>query len=89
MESEAAREADEEEEEACPSIFECPITFLMMRDPTLLVQSGITFEREAIEQALSRRMVCPVTNVAIDEVPNKLAANLFVKSMIQEWLQKK
>ena len=49
-------------EDAC-----CPITLEVFRDPVTLAQSGITYERAALEDALARQPgVDPETNKEFD-----------------------
>ena len=58
--------------------FLCPITQDIMRDPVILVESGHTFERVAIETWFERNNTNPVTNlVARNKVltPNRALAD--------------
>ena len=58
--------------------FLCPITQDIMRDPVILVESGHTFERVAIETWFKRNNTNPVTNlVARNKVltPNRALAD--------------
>ena len=50
MDRRPRRDSDE-----CPDDFKCSITLEVMRDPVLLVSSGITYERSSLVEALERR----------------------------------
>ena len=68
-----------------PDHFICPISLDIMQDPVIVVQSGITYERALIEQAM-RFNPCrdPATNQEWSE-PLTLAPNVLVRKMIREW----
>ena len=68
-----------------PDHFICPISLDVMQDPVIVVQSGITYERALIEQAM-RFNPCrdPATNQEWSE-PLTLAPNVLVRKMIREW----
>ena len=70
-----------------PDHFICPISLDVMQDPVIVVQSGITYERALIEQAM-RFNPCrdPATNQEWSE-PLTLAPNVLVRKMIREWQQ--
>ena len=68
--------------------FFCPLTRKIMEDP-VTIETGLTFERAAIEEWLQRfenlnsPAVCPVTGKILDNrVMNK---NLALGTMIEEW----
>ena len=80
MERRARRDSEE-----CPDDFKCSITLEVMRDPVLLVSSGITYERSSLMEALERRPgVDPQTNAAFDGPP-VVAANVTLKRAIEAW----
>lgn len=56
-----------------------PIAQEVMTDPVVLVETGITYERSAIEQWLACKHTCPVTNQPLTSCqlqPNILARQL-------------
>ena len=64
-------------EDAC-----CPITLEVFRDPVTLAQSGITYERAALEDALARQPgVDPETNKEFDGAPT-IVANHTLRRLI-------
>ena len=71
-----------------PEDYVCPISLMVMEDPVMIVQSGITYEREVIEEAL-RIHPCrdPKTNQEWSE-PLTLAPNVLVRKMIIEWQER-
>ena len=80
MDRRPRRDSDE-----CPDDFKCSITLEVMRDPVLLVSSGITYERSSLVEALERRPnVDPQTNAAFDGPP-VVAANVTLKRAIEAW----
>jgi hypothetical protein len=67
-----------------PSAFVCGITKEVMEDPVILVETGQTYERQAIEQWLSRHDTCPI--VRDKELQKKdLLPNGSLKRAIEEW----
>lgn len=65
-----------------PADFLCPITAEVMRDPVLLVESGNTYERAAIERWLAEHDSDPLTNARLRS--KALAPNNALRSMIME-----
>ncbi len=64
-------------EDAC-----CPITLEVFRDPVTLAQSGISYERAALEDALARQPgVDPETNKEFDGAPT-IVANHTLRRLI-------
>ena len=66
----------------------CPINLTVMKDP-VIIQSGITYEREAILRWLDvvkNNPKCPITNIPID--PAMLIPNIALKNQIEEMLKK-
>ncbi len=64
----------------------CPITSHIMTDPVILVESGNTYEREAILKWLKQKKTDPLTNEAISD--DMIAPNRTVKRMIVSFLDK-
>eukprot|EP00523_Entomoneis_sp_CCMP467_P006327 CAMPEP_0168732632 /NCGR_PEP_ID=MMETSP0724-20121128/7869_1 /TAXON_ID=265536 /ORGANISM="Amphiprora sp., Strain CCMP467" /LENGTH=545 /DNA_ID=CAMNT_0008779653 /DNA_START=199 /DNA_END=1836 /DNA_ORIENTATION=+ len=69
----------------------CPITFQLMKDPVVIVESGHTYERAAIAQhwetqeASNIPITCPNTNQRLDS--KQLTPSLLVRSQCREWQQ--
>ena len=66
-----------------PRGFLCPITLEVMADPVLCAKSGYTYERAAIEAAISGNPIDPMTRARIslaDLVPNRA-----LKDQIDAW----
>jgi hypothetical protein len=66
-----------------PSAFVCVITKEVMEDPVILVETGQTYERQAIEQWLSRHDTCPI--VRDKELQKKDLLPRSLKRAIEEW----
>jgi hypothetical protein len=64
----------------------CPITQQIMTDPVMLVESGHTYEREAILAHLKTKKTDPLTNVLISNA--SIAPNHTVKKLIVSFLDK-
>ena len=64
----------------------CPITSHIMTDPVMLMESGNTYEREAILKWLTLKKTDPLTNEAISD--STIAPNRTVKRMIVSFLDK-
>ena len=80
----AANQGDERMD-APPDAYVCPISLCVMGDPVLVVQSGITYERKYIEEALRRDPSRdPKTNQEW-ATPLTLAPNVAIRSAIREW----
>lgn len=56
---------DKEKLEEIEEFFLCPISYEFMKNPVILVQTGMVFERRCIEEWLKRKKTCPITNVKI------------------------
>lgn len=53
----------------CPNEYLCPITGLLMTEPVLLVETGHSFEKWAIEEWFAQgKRTCPLTAVALTNV---------------------
>ena len=62
----------------------CPIMREMFRDPVMLVESGHTYEREAIERHLRGSEIDPRSNVRIGT--KRVVSNWTVRNAVQAWL---
>ena len=61
----------------------CPITRVMFRDPVVLLESGHTYEREAIERHLREHGTDPLTRDRIRGAP---VTNRGMRNVVQAWL---
>ena len=66
-----------------PGHLMCPITHEMFRDPVVLVESGHTYEREAIERCLREHGTDPLTRNRIVTLP---VTNMNTRTAVQAWL---
>ena len=64
-----------------PSGFVCPITKDLMKDPVVL-SDGFSYERESAVEWMLRRMVSPITGMAI---VNAYTTNTTLRVLINEW----
>ena len=64
----------------------CPITCCIMTDPVILMESGNTYEREAILKWVKQKKTDPLTNEAISD--ETIAPNRTIKRMIVSFLDK-
>ncbi|KAG6470054.1 putative U-box domain-containing protein 42 isoform X2 [Zingiber officinale] len=62
--------------------FLCPLTKKIMDDP-VTIETGITYEKEAILEWFSNNVVCPTTRMEIRSVG--FSSNLALKHSIKEW----
>ena len=68
----------------CPDNFRCAITLEIMDDPHILVQSGMTYEKKAIQHALIENPnMDPMTGPFEGEA--KLVPNYGLRGVIQQW----
>ncbi|KMZ65119.1 U-box domain-containing protein [Zostera marina] len=74
------------EEVDVPSYFTCPISLQIMRDPVIL-SSGITYERDAIERWLfsNNNRTCPLTKQPIGIEDIEPTPNHMLRRHIQSW----
>jgi len=76
-------------EDGPPHALCCPITFQLMTDPVVIVESGHTYERAAIahhwatQENLEIPVTCPNTNQQLDST--HLTPNLLARSQIHQW----
>ena len=61
----------------------CPITREMFRDPVMVMESGHTYERKAIERHLQNDRTDPLTRARIDTAP---VTNMNTRNAVQAWL---
>ncbi|MAN25546.1 MAG: hypothetical protein CME10_14880 [Gemmatimonadetes bacterium] len=70
-----------------PNDLLCPISGVMFRDPVVLLASGITFDRQAIEEWLSKgKLTCPVTRVPVTS-DNVVLTNFTARGSVERWLR--
>ncbi|KAL3623452.1 hypothetical protein CASFOL_032268 [Castilleja foliolosa] len=69
-----------------PPYFVCPISLEIMKDP-VTIPTGITYDRESIEQWIFtlNTLICPVTKQTLDPNQELITPNLILRSMIQSW----
>ncbi|XVF69273.1 hypothetical protein PTKIN_Ptkin11bG0067800 [Pterospermum kingtungense] len=74
------------EEMEIPQYFVCPISLQIMKDPVTVV-TGITYDRESIEQWLktSKDATCPVTKQLLPSSNSDLTPNHNLRRLIQAW----
>jgi hypothetical protein len=79
---------DEEEEftEKIPEAFKCPITLSLLKEPYMLVETGQTYGKEAIETWLADHDTDPLTGKRINN--KKITINFAIKSQVEEWIMK-
>lgn len=69
------------ESSALTDILSCPITLELMNDPVICLVDGYTYEREAIEDWLSKNSTSPMTHAPVHD-GNLLVPNLNLKKAI-------
>ena len=62
----------------------CPITRDMFRDPVMLIESGHTYEKAAIQHHLRLRRTDPRTNVRVQSIA--LSTNMAIRMAVDAWL---
>ena len=67
-----------------PPEFICPITMSVMKDPVIM-PDGQTYEREAIQRALSVNPISPVTREPMDM--SQATTNYALKNLIDKYIQ--
>ena len=73
--------------DAEPEVLMCPITRTMFRDPVIAVESGHTYERNAILSHFERNGAKdPLTNRALSST--KVMTNWAVRQFAQDWLDR-
>ena len=72
---------DEEDDEAAPDNFKCPITRVVMIDPVSLAD-GHTYERQAITNWLRTHNKSPKTGAVLPDT--RVTPNHVLRSVIQE-----
>jgi len=73
-------------EDDVPSAMKCPITFSIMKNPTLVVTSGMTYENESIRTHKLNRPTAgdPLTRAPF-RVPHDLVANYAMRDSIEDF----
>ena len=76
-------------EDDVPSAMKCPITLSIMKNPTLVVTSGMTYENESIRTHKLNRPTAgdPLTRAPF-RVPNDLVANYAMRDSIEDFAKK-
>eukprot|EP00298_Acanthocystis_sp_HF-20_P008005 c17410_g1_i1.p1 GENE.c17410_g1_i1~~c17410_g1_i1.p1 ORF type:complete len:361 (-),score=136.52 c17410_g1_i1:61-1143(-) len=77
-----ARELEKFKKKIIPENFICPLTKKVMADPVMII-TGYTFERNAIENYFKSQRICPVTRCVVDDI--NLRPNFSLKRLIIEW----
>ena len=67
-----------------PDEFYCPISQECMRDPVIVMETGMTYEREAIVEWLSSNDIDPSTGVELGQ-RKQLAPNVALRKLIAAW----
>eukprot|EP01046_Picozoa_sp_COSAG06_P016762 COSAG06_NODE_1118_length_10635_cov_5.052946_16_plen_324_part_00 len=70
--------------EALPDDFYCPISHECMRDPVIVMETGMTYERSAIVEWLSAHNTDPSTGVELRR-KQMLAPNVVLRKLIAAW----
>lgn len=78
-----AREKKELSIARCPNSFICPITQEIMVDPVIVIESGMVYERAAIEAWFQQHDTDPMTNCALKS--KAVLGILAFKQSIEEW----
>eukprot|EP00899_Mesostigma_viride_P007659 jgi/Mesvir1/16895/Mv15771-RA.8 len=69
-----------------PAHFLCPISYDLMRDPVILVETGQTYERDAIEQWFARgNNTDPLTNARV--IDTKLVPVFALRCAVAQWVE--
>jgi hypothetical protein len=64
-------ESESDSDASCPDELLCPLTLTRMREPTMLSQSGTTYEGSALRAALARRPgIDPLSNASFEGEPH-------------------
>lgn len=69
--------------EGIPDGFICPITHEVMEYPVILVETGHTFEKEALEKWLEKSSTCPMTGKELNS--KKFIVVYSLKKAIDHW----
>eukprot|EP00803_Ostreobium_quekettii_P005063 evm.model.scf_470.4 EVM.evm.TU.scf_470.4 scf_470:52076-57164(-) len=70
-----------------PADLLCPITHKLMENPTMLVETGHTYDAEAIENWLAQgNRTCPTTEQPLSST--KTVINIAIKRMVEDWKEK-
>eukprot|EP00803_Ostreobium_quekettii_P005062 evm.model.scf_470.3 EVM.evm.TU.scf_470.3 scf_470:30445-43658(-) len=70
-----------------PAELLCPLTHRLMHSPTMLVETGATYDSEAIENWLAQgNRTCPATGQSLSST--KTVINIAVKRIVEDWKEK-
>jgi hypothetical protein len=75
--------AEDRLRDAPPESFVCPIAMAVFVDPVIVVETGTTYERAAIERWFARHNTDPLSNVCLTSkatIPNNA-----LRGRIEEW----
>ena len=61
---------------------ECPITHEIMKDPVILIETGISYDRKAIEAWLEKHDTDPITRKQLND--KTLVTNYALKSLCDQ-----
>lgn len=76
-----------ESEPGIPDGFMCPITHEIMKIPVILVETGHTFEKSALEKWLEKNNTCPMTGKEL--VSKNFVIVYSLKKAIEHWKNEK
>ena len=71
-----------------PEAFFCPISLDVMRDPVILGSTGLSFEREEIQEWLENHTTNPLTNIELAPQDRILIQNHSLRSAIEEYVER-
>ena len=66
-----------------PDELHCPLTYELMIDPVMVVETGMTYERKAIEEWLAKHDTDPMTGTKLEH--KMLAPNVLVRGMCRKF----
>ena len=78
------RNQDRPQSGPAPDEFHCPISQECMRDPVIVVETGMTYEREVIVEWLSSNDIDPSTGVELGQ-RKQLTPNVALRQLIAAW----
>ena len=62
---------------AVPALYKCPLKMQLMEHPVILVESGMVYERRAIQDWLeSGKNTCPCSKIELPSTDGKVSATL-------------
>jgi hypothetical protein len=69
---------------APPDEFCCPISHELMRDPVIVCETGMSYDRETISTWLTSHDIDPSTGIDLG-TKKALAPNVALRNAIQQW----